>query len=372
MVDKYLISDFSELSFKTKKRDKTGCWIIDYTPTISNLLFPKEFVKKLKIYFQKDPTQQFNKLDIPNHILLNGPYGCGKWTIIRAIINDFYAIDLDNTSISRVEEELKPDGTPTKENAYYFIKYYNTPFNLIYYINIATLKAKDIRHFISFISDNIKIKTTKKIFIIRRLDLLDSNTQNILGFILEKYYRRILLIATTHTMSQILSPKIKTLTYKINMKCMTELEFSRFNTKLSTKHKYTLANELAYKYYTENRYNLRNTILQIQTHIQKTKQYETPFEKQVAIDLLNIISTKSYNSYMLMREKLYTSLAIGISSRSLLQNTISILLKNKHITSDMKLQSIKLAAQSDHSLCNCDREIFPMEQFYAELMTIIK
>ena len=371
MVDRYLVVDFSQLNIKVKKKDKTGCWILDYTPSLSNLVFPKHFTEKIKTYFQKDPNREFDKLDIPNHVLILGLSGCGKWTIIRGIINHYYGIDLDNTTLSRSEEELKPDGSVAKENSYEFIKYYNTHSNLIYYVNIGALKAKDIKIFIEFLINNVKIKTTRKILIIRRIDLLETQYLNILAFILEKHYRRILLLATSHNLSHITNSKIKALSYHINMKHMTKAEFDRVNSKLSKKYNYKLCDTIAYKYYTENIYNLRNTLLQIQKHTQKTNKYEVPYQKQIAINLLNIIATKSYENYMLLREKLYSTLSIGISPRCLLQNTLKIILSSSRITDKTKHKTIVLAGKTDHSLCTADRDIFPMEQFYAELMDIL-
>ena len=190
-MDKFLDIDFSGLKITKTTKPKTGCWILDYQPSLSNLIFPKNFKEYIISILGYDKSISYHTttgLILPYHLIISSPSGYGKWTIVKAIMMSYYNIDLDDIRKIKNEIEYTSSGVPTKENSLEFIKYIDSPLCLIYFINVINLKNKNKRLYIEFLIDSLSIRTTKKIFIIRNIEHFERNHQDIIANLMEKYY----------------------------------------------------------------------------------------------------------------------------------------------------------------------------------------
>lgn len=359
MVDRYLVRKLDNLNIK-KEEPETNCWVLDYQPTLNNLIIHPKFVDNIKKYIKFNDVNEPQELTIPSHLIIQGDNGVGKWTVIKAIIENYYKIDLDKYNFKWEDDD------------YNFIKYFNSHKNIIYYVNVSVLSDKENRLLINYINSEMQLKTTKRIFIIRNLDKLPELLQINLSYSMEKCWNRLLIIGTIKNSNRIVH-KIKTLSYIPIIKHMNADEFNNsFNLLKTQWNTDKLTYKTAYRFYTENNYNLRNTILQIQNSIVNHKcKFTDSIEKIEVMNLLNLCIDNTFNSNNEIRQKLYSTITLGISPENLIKNTLKLIITTSSISNTIKGQSISLAGQCSHELTKCDRSIFALEKFYYSLATII-
>jgi len=359
MVDRYLVRKLDNLNIKREEPD-TNCWVLDYKPTLSNLIIHPEFVDNIKKYIKVNDTNEPQELNIPSHLIIQGDNGVGKWTVIKAIIENYYKIDLDKYNFKWEDDD------------YEFIKYFNSHKNIIYYVNVSVLTDKENRLLINYINSEMQLRTTKRIFIIRNLDKLPELLQTNLSYSMEKCWNRLLIIGTIKNSNRIVH-KMKTLSYIPIIKHMNAEEFHNSYNLLKKQWKLNkLTYKTAYRFYTENNYNLRNTILQIQNSIINHKcKFTDSIEKIEVMNLLNLCIDNTFNSNNEIRQKLYSTITLGVSPANLIKNTLKLIITTSSISNTVKCKSVSLAGQCSHELTKCDRSIFTLEKFYYSLANII-
>jgi len=143
----------------------------------------------------KDKINIYNKYDLSNNILIYGPSGSGKRTIIYNILNNIYGLKIFNL------KEIFMDDIGGK---HYFPMYgsdYHFEIDISNYLNKDRLLIED---FIKETSNTMNIKTNQhKIFILLNSDKLSLVVQNSLRVIIEKSKSKFIFI--TNKLSKISS-----------------------------------------------------------------------------------------------------------------------------------------------------------------------
>jgi replication factor C subunit 3/5 len=143
----------------------------------------------------KDKINIYKKYDLSNNILIYGPSGSGKRTIIYNILNNIYGLKVYNL------KEIFMDDMGGK---HYFPMYgsdYHFEIDISNYLNKDRLLIED---FIKETSNTMNIKTNqRKIFILLNSDKLSIVVQNSLRVIIEKSKSKFIFI--TNKLSKISS-----------------------------------------------------------------------------------------------------------------------------------------------------------------------
>lgn len=346
----------------------SSIWILNYKATLSNLKIEKTLKRKLINYIGDDNTLPFN-------LLLNGIQGIGKFTIIKAILNQLY-----NSS----EEGEEGEGEEVLSN---LKEYHDVPY-LFYYHNIYFIDAAMITNNtdmciilnkLQSISTYKSIDNCCKILIILHLDKLDVRYQLRLSTTLEKNINNIRLMATSESLLKII-PKLKGQMSCIRIPYLSDKLYlslvkkvfknNNINTDILKKKDVKLA---LLKIYINNQKSIKKTLLSIQSIYSEkgTITYESSFVSTKIIKLFDYLDKINFSNLASIKNYMFHLLGIGLEPHQILHKLMDFIGNNKCIPDSKKLEIVHLFSSNEMLLTKCDRDFYVMENILFNLLIIL-
>ena len=235
------------------------------------------FLKDYKIHLELIPKlQNLCKKDISN-LLIYGPTGSGKMTIVKTLINTYYnenIIENDNSvKINSIEVKFK-------SSSYYF------QISLTHYYN-----KKNFEALLSYLCENSEInsKCKFKLIIIKNIEYIDFESIKYLKSVIEKKYNRIRFILITSKISKI-NNFFKGFFLLLRIKYPTKIELNNYISKIYSK-------KIVVK-----TLNLNELFIKLETNT--INNYIDPYELYTT-KLIKLINTKKSTHILKIRELLY-------------------------------------------------------------------
>ena len=280
------------------------------------------FLDDYKIHLNLIPKLKFLcKTDITN-ILVYGPKGSGKLTLVKSLINTYY-----NTDIIEINKFVKINN---KEVSFKSSKYY---FEIIldsYY------NKKKFDELLLYLCDSNDINSKFKLIIIKNIEYINDDSFRILKYFIEKKYNNIRFILITSNISNINNfLKGFFLLFRVPYPNKNEL-FDYISTIYNIKSSKlkTIINEST---------NLTSLFLQLEINI--LNNYICPY-KTYSNKFVKLLESKNIDNILKIRELLYT-----IMSKNYDLKLICHTILNKFLTKniDKKQELIELFTNYDNT-----------------------
>jgi DNA polymerase III delta prime subunit len=280
------------------------------------------FLDDYKIHLNLIPKLKFLcKTDITN-ILVYGPKGSGKLTLVKSLINTYY-----NTDIIEINKFVKINN---KEVSFKSSKYY---FEIIldsYY------NKKKFEELLLYLCDSNDINSKFKLIIIKNIEYINDDSFRILKYFIEKKYNNIRFILITSNISNINNfLKGSFLLFRVPYPNKNEL-FDYISTIYNIKASKlkTIINEST---------NLTSLFLQLEINI--LNNYICPY-KTYSNKFVKLLESKNINNIIKIRELLYTIMSKNYDLKLICHSIL-----NKFLTknSDKKKELIELFTNYDNT-----------------------
>jgi DNA polymerase III delta prime subunit len=332
----------------------------------------------------KDKLKQFyeTNLDIP--LLIYGVKGAGKLTAILGLINKMpgYFADTEDINDYRKINNLRYMKILDNEYKKLFI------YENLFYLNIEILTStNEIAQYLKYIykiSKSKSIDGNKKIIVINHIEKCNEEALKYINYILDKLNATTSYIFIT-TKLNIITNKIKSSCARINFGHLTENEFTtifKFNYKNIFDNKYITPIYLKnyYQIYTNNQYNIGNTINQIKYLLQtqeitldkiKNDDYKQSLIHNICKNFIKKkIKLSTINNALDIRKFLYTLLSLNIDLLDFTKILVKLLLESK-INNTSKSLIIEKAGLLSAEATNINKEVISVESFIYNIIYII-
>jgi DNA polymerase III delta prime subunit len=344
--------------------------------------FTQKYIKETSLFANdkiKHNLIQLYKYDCDLPIIIYGPQGIGKLTTAIGLIQHIPCYMSDNK-----EDE--------KINNLIFFKIFDNQYSKIlcsqniFYINLNIFKNdNEISEYLRYILKFSKSKTfqgERKIFIISHLDNYNKDIQKSCSHILDRLNGLSSFIFIVNKLEAI-QKKILSTCIKLHYNRLTE---DQFTTILKNNYKSFLTDKdikfssYFYKIYTNNKYNIGNTIAFIK-YIKLTNQINTAFLKKKE----NIISltTKIAHSFIKkqlvlstvekvleIRKFIYIILSININPICILKELATLLLHSK-LNNNIKGEIIHKISEYSLLCIKANKVVIPLETLIYNLIVLI-
>jgi len=337
---------------------ETGCWAIDFVPkfeSLEKLVYPNRILEKFKNLVIDG--------EIPYHINIQGHRGCGKWTIIKSVIYQCYKNTLDCVK-------------PSSDCEY--ILYSNNIF-IVDFKNLTNAETVSTIKYLKTLSQQKGFIGTMKILILKNIDKVEKHIQLGLSKLYE-HNNNIRIITTTIAYNSNIIINLKS---RISLMIIPKLNDSEIKCYISNICKFhnekTLSSSEILKVYNATDYSLRDTILIIQSLVQKGEKFKPLFIYSFINELLNLCCNISggrgeiikSDIYQNITRVLYSIIALGVEPELIVRMMLKKILNHKTIGSEMKSAIVELAGSSSKNLSICDKSIFHLEHFVFNIVSII-
>lgn len=241
--------------------------------------------------------QRLAKSDDFPHILLYGPGGAGKRTLIKCLLKELY----QSAAVSKVKSELKEfkagaNGTTTVECIVYSSNYHLevTPSDADSHDKVIVQKLiKDVAS-----SQQLDQKQQKsfKVIVLHEIDKLTKHAQAALRRTMETYMPFCRIVAHCESLSKVIPP-VKSRCMQVRVPGPSDVEVVNVLSKIAAKENFVLPEKLAADIAVYSRRNLRIAIMMLQTAKLKystlteksyvpCREFES-YTKQIAKDVIS-------------------------------------------------------------------------------------
>jgi hypothetical protein len=336
----------------------------------SNLFATESFIENIINIFKHD-------CDIP--LIIHGTNGIGKLTSIIGLINNIpcYLPDYNITKkVNNLEYFKICDREYNKilsyENIFYLnLNIFNNDNNLVTYLK-----------YIFKLSRSRSFQTERKIFIVKGIDYLPLELQKYVSFMIDRLNGASSFIFIVHNPFN-LQLKIRTTCVMLHYNHLTKDAFTKkfeYNFKnLLTDKEWIHKNDF-YKIYTNNKYNIGNTIAFIK-YIKATEQITPAFfkDKDNYISLTAMIVNTFVKKCLVLstldrlqevRKFVYLILSINLPPLDIVKTICKKLMKSK-LSVETKRKILTHVTDYSKHCNNANKEVIPLETLFFNLILII-
>ena len=326
--------------------------------------------------------------DFP-HILLYGPSGAGKRTLIKCLLKELY----QSPYVSKVKCELKEfktgaSGSTTVECIVYSSNYHIevTPSDADN--NDKVIVQKLIKEVASSQQLDTKTQKTFKVIVIHEMDKLTKAAQAALRRTMETYMPFCRIVAHCESLSKIIPP-VKSRCLQVRVPAPSDTQVVGILSKIAAKEQFELPEKLAADISVYARRNLRIAIMMLQTaklkHPGKSLPEKTyvpcrEFESYAKSIAKDTIAEQSPRQLKNIRPKLYDLLTKGIAPELIFQVLVREFLRPSAGGSKMggclvehiKPEVLNYACIFEQRCYDGSKSIMHLEAFLARVMALQK
>lgn len=350
-------------------------WVDKYRPkTLKNLDYHNELAARLMGLAKEG--------DLP-HLIFHGPSGAGKKTRIMALLRELFGAGVFKLKLEHLEfktkSKKKVDITALGSN-------YHTEMNPgdvgIYDRIVVQNVIKDMAQSQTLQLGDMTGATTKqarkrfKVLLLTEVDSLTRDAQNALRRTMEKYSANCRLILCCESLCKVIDP-LRSRCLAIRVAAPTHEQIAQVLQNIIKKEGLRISPQFAMRVAQQSGRNLRRAVLNLEAC--RVHQYpftddqivQAPDWEQFIQELANeILQEQSPRRLLVVRKKLYELLVNCIPAVIILRVLTRELLRK--IDSDMKVQVLQLAAKYAHNLQRGSKDIFHLEAFVANFMSLYK
>eukprot|EP00941_MAST-03F_sp_MAST-3F-sp1_P002653 g2653.t1 len=221
-----------------------------------------------------------------------------------------------------------------------------------------------------------KAKPKYKVLVLTEVGSLSHTAQHALRRTMEKYASSCRLILICNSLCSVIEP-VRSRCLAVRVPAPTEEQICSVLTEVCRREQLKLPSSLAMRVARESCRNIRVALLSLEAC--KVRQYPFSIDQQVAkadwkqfiIQLAkDIMREQSPSNLLATRKKLYELLVNCIPAQTVLRELTNELLKNAD--NDLKAEICRWAAHYSHNLRKGNKEIFHLEAFVAQYMSLYK
>lgn len=333
------------------------------------LLIDKYNIKnKEDIVFNKDIyIKLFNNKynDLPN-LLIHGPPGCGKHTLINLLLKDIYGED---NNIRNEIYEINEYGNNTKE---IIIKQSNN--HIVIEPNNNGLDKYIIQEIVNEYAKRYNInKIPYKIIFINNIDNLSYYAQTSLRCIMEKYYKTCKFILCSNQLSKIIEP-LRSRCLNIRIPSPSNLILLQIVLDISIKEKININLEQCFAIIKKSKGNVKICIWMLELIKNKIYDLDLLWKDLLnqIVEIINYCSEKKITLQYIsdIRNILYTILITNISGTEIMIELLEKLI-NYNYDNLLKDKIIETFAKYEYRLIKGKRNIIHLESLIIHIIYIM-
>lgn len=330
-----------------------------------------------QLSYHKDLSTHLKKLansDNFPHLLFYGPSGAGKKTRITAVLREIYGPGVDKLKVDQRQ-------FVTSSNRKMLFTVVSSNFHLE--LNPSDLGMYDrviVQDVIKSIAQTQQIdanaKHQFKVVIIDQADELSKEAQAALRRTMEKYTSSMRLILCCNSLSKIIAP-VRSRCLLLRVGRPEEAEIAKVLQHVSSKEGYNLPKELAINIAQHADRNMRAALLSLESTAVKhpdltsiSQPDHLDWEKAIAKIADLIIQEQSPARLLAVRTHFYDLISKCIQPSIILKRLTFYLMER--VSDDLKIKFIEKAACHEHRMRIGKKDIFHLEAFVANIMSIYK
>jgi len=329
-----------------------------YAPQNTNqLTFHKDVIFRL-LQMSKDNA-------IP-HIILYGPDGSGKKTVVRILLENIFDKSINNTTETTYVVNGSGNSSQDiliKQSAYHIvIEPNNNNFDRYLIQNVVKEYAKRIP------LDVFQTSKSFKVVLINDVENLSYYAQMSLRRTMEKYSKTCRFIMMCNSISKLIEP-LRSRSLCVRISSPTDSEIINTLLIICRNEKYNISPKNISLILQHANRNIKHAIWMLEC-LKRNLSLTNSFNNNIT-EIINMIMDKNMNSVVDMRLILYNILLTNISGNFIIQTIMTELCKRNDISQIQKNQIVKISSKYDYNITLGRREIIHLDGFIVELILIL-
>jgi replication factor C subunit 3/5 len=372
LIDKYTINDMNDIILH---KDIYNKLVIGYNienrklnlEELDKIIKNKSYDQFEKFYYTK--SKIYSNYEMMPNLLINGPAGCGKHTLIKLLLTDIFDNTINDTFIETYH--IKGYG-----NSIVDIDIEQSKYHIIIEPNNTGLDKYLIQEIVKEYAKKkiINVSYNKypfRVVLINNFDNLHYYAQTSLRCNMEKYYKTCRFILCANNTSKIIEPilsrclniRIPVPTYE-EMKNLIYYITIREN-KLITKNKINDIIE-------QGGLNIKNTLWILQMYYYKITDYELPWKKsldKIIEFMIELKKIKILNEKIIIttRTILYNIFTTNIPAIYILQELIKKIINSNEFDVNITHIILQLSSNTEIRLNKGKRSIIHLDTFMCKI-----
>ena len=372
LIDKYTINDMNDIILH---KDIYNKLVIGYNienrklnlEELDKIIKNKSYDQFEKFYYTK--SKIYSNYEMMPNLLINGPAGCGKHTLIKLLLTDIFDSTINDTFIETYH--IKGYG-----NSIVDIDIEQSKYHIIIEPNNTGLDKYLIQEIVKEYAKKkiINVSYNKypfRVVLINNFDNLHYYAQTSLRCNMEKYYKTCRFILCANNTSKIIEPilsrclniRIPVPTYE-EMKNLIYYITIREN-KLITKNKINDIIE-------QGGLNIKNTLWILQMYYYKITDYELPWKKsldKIIEFMVELKKIKILNEKIIIttRTILYNIFTTNIPAIYILQELIKKIINSNQFDVNITHIILQLSSNTEIRLNKGKRSIIHLDTFMCKI-----
>tara|TARA_B100000575_G_scaffold294477_1_gene310692 strand:- start:2152 stop:3159 length:1008 start_codon:yes stop_codon:yes gene_type:complete len=321
-----------------------------------------------KFIINKDIADKLKNINKDNmvHTLFYGKCNSGKKTLMKALINNIFNTNIDETAcLSNVELKIGNN----KVNIEYILSKYHLEINLyeygLYDKNIIT----------DFLEEHVKYNNInyncKKYIIIHHLENSSISAQRCLRKLLETYYSNSVFIFISEEITKIEKGLLSRL-MKIRVPSPSTKEITHYIDYLSkTYHKISILNKKALVKHGKN-----DLFIITKAYIDLKNNKKIDLTKLDIIDekikeIIQLVNKPNIKSIIEIRKLSYDLLLININTKYILKRLLNYYMNSDILTDSSKFKLVDFSSTIQHKQSKIEHDIICLEFFILKVKKLL-